>query len=301
MKSLLVLGSEGFIGSHVVKAALGKGYIVQGIDLVDRTVFSYSYKKLSIISNDFDEFIKGKNYEIIINCSGSGNVGFSVQHPLSDFNFNTRSVIFVLDAMRKHLPTTKYIHLSSAAVYGNPSSLPVSETHPVDPISPYGYHKWMSEIICREYAALYGLGISIVRPFSIYGPGLQKQLLWDLFQRGQNSNEVIIWGTGEETRDFIFVDDAADALLLIGENTSEGHETYNLASGVSIKVIEVVRQLFSALGWDRIISCNQYTKEGDPRFWTADVSKLNNFNFKPRFTFDKGIKHTAQWMLSLNN
>ncbi|HMO34119.1 MAG TPA: NAD-dependent epimerase/dehydratase family protein [Lacibacter sp.] len=301
MKSILILGSEGFIGSHVVQAALRKGYRVQGIDIADRSPSRYQYEKLSIASSDMESFLKGKNYDMVINCAGSGNVGFSVQHPLGDFDFNTRSVMFVLEAIRKHLPGVQYVHLSSAAVYGNPSQLPVDEGHPIRPVSPYGYHKWLSEIICGEYAALYHLRISVVRPFSVYGPGLQKQLLWDVFQRSRHTNEVTLWGTGEETRDFIFVEDAATALLVIGDKTGDHLETYNLASGVSISVKEVVQQLFSALGWERVINCNQEIREGDPRFWQADITKLQGIGFRPSFCLKEGLLQTAAWMKGMEN
>jgi len=90
----------------------------------------------------------------------------------------------------------KYLHISSAAVYGNPKQLPVKETDNCQPLSPYGWHKWMSELICQEYFRLYNIRSLIVRPFSVYGPGLRKQLFWDLYGKafGKNSSRFIRYG-----------------------------------------------------------------------------------------------------------
>jgi nucleoside-diphosphate-sugar epimerase len=301
LKKLLVLGSEGFIGHHVVMFALQHGYTVTGVDLIDKKPSAYNYKKLSLLSADLDIFLSHYHFDIIVNCAGSGNVGFSIQHPVTDFDFNTRSVIFVLEALRRHIPKAQYIHLSSAAVYGNPILLPVAETTIIQPISPYGFHKWMAETICKEYSVLYGMSISVVRPFSVYGPGLQKQLLWDVYQKAKLNDEVELWGTGEETRDFIFVEDLAKAIMLIAESGPESYSLFNLASGISLTIKTAVEELFKALCWERKLYFNQKIREGDPRFWQADISKLYNVGFKPSFSLQQGIKCTAAWMHTLND
>jgi nucleoside-diphosphate-sugar epimerase len=301
LKKLLVLGSEGFIGHHVVMFALQHGCTVTGVDLIDKKPAGYQYEKLSLLSADLDSFLHENRFDLIVNCAGSGNVGFSIQHPVTDFDFNTRSVIFVLEAIRRHMPEARYIHLSSAAVYGSPMFLPVAETSAIQPISPYGFHKWMAEIICKEYSVLHGMSISVVRPFSVYGPGLQKQLLWDVYQKAKLNNEVELWGTGDETRDFIFVEDVAKAIMVIAEADQEAYNQFNLASGVSVTIKTAVEELFRALSWERNLSFNQQVREGDPRFWQADVSKLNAVGFKPSFSLQQGLNFTATWLHTLND
>lgn len=300
MKKLLVLGSEGFIGNHVVKHAIQVGCAVTGVDLIDKKPSGYQYEKLSLLSADLDSFLDQNSFDLIVNCAGSGNVGFSIQHPVTDFDLNTRSVIFVLEAIRRHMPDARYIHLSSAAVYGSPTMLPVEETAAIQPISPYGFHKSMAETICKEYSVMHGMSISVVRPFSVYGPGLQKQLLWDVYQKAKLNNEVELWGTGEETRDFIFVEDAAKAILVIAEADQEAYNQFNLASGISVTIKTAVEELLRALSWERNLLFNQQVREGDPRFWQADVSKLNAIGFKPSFSFQQGLKYTAAWLHTLN-
>ncbi|TDQ19374.1 UDP-glucose 4-epimerase [Algoriphagus boseongensis] len=299
MKHILVLGSEGFIGRHVVTAAIQQGHHVYGVDIADKMPAAYNYEKLSLLSADIDLFLSAHPFDIIINCAGSGNVGFSVQHPLTDFDLNTRSVVFILEAVRKHQPAATYVHVSSAAVYGNPHTLPVTETAQLQPVSPYGYHKWMSEMVCREYAALYGLRSAIARPFSVYGPGLQKQLLWDLFQKASRQQEIVLWGTGEETRDFIFVEDAANALLRMGTLETGTSTVYNLAYGQPVTVRHAAGLLMESLGWNRTIHFNGEVKEGDPRFWQADISAIRAIGFEPSVSLVEGFKLTAAWLLSL--
>ncbi|MBX9782831.1 MAG: NAD-dependent epimerase/dehydratase family protein [Chitinophagaceae bacterium] len=300
MKRILVLGSEGFIGSHVVNAGLQNGYTVHGVDVIDRNPSHYAYDKISLLSPDFDSFLINNKFDTIFNCAGSGNVSFSVQHPLNDFELNCTTVVFVLDAIRKHQATCKYVHLSSAAVYGNPVTLPVTESSPVSPVSPYGYHKWMTEIICKEYAMLYGLSIAIARPFSVYGPGLQKQLIWDVYHKAKNETDITLWGTGEETRDFIYVEDLAEALLAIAEKIKETTEIYNLASGVSVTVKYLVQQLFQQLNWQRNVGFNGIVRLGDPRFWQADISKLVTTGYRLQITLSEGLNRTAKWLHANN-
>jgi nucleoside-diphosphate-sugar epimerase len=295
---ILILGSEGFIGQQVVKLAISEAHHVYGVDLINKTTFEYFYSKLSLLSSDFDLFLSAETFDVIINCSGSGNVSFSLESPLTDFDLNTRSIVIILEAVRKYQRKAKYIHVSSAAVYGNPQTLPISETAPLQPVSPYGYHKWISELVCKEYEALYGLRIAIVRPFSIYGPGLKKQLLWDIFQKANSQDEIVLWGTGEETRDFLFIEDAAKALLKIGTDSNDKFGIYNLAFGQSVTIKCVADLMLESLGWKKKIFFNGVVKEGNPRFWEADISAIRAKGFQPSIALFEGIKLTTHWLLA---
>jgi nucleoside-diphosphate-sugar epimerase len=284
MKSVLVLGSEGFIGSYVVNIGLFLGYDLTGIDILERSIIKYRYIKFSQLDLEIERFLVDNQFDLIINCAGSGDVPFSLENPIIDFEKNSRFVICILEAIRKYCPNARFIHLSSAAVYGNPLGLPVKESDGISPLSPYGYHKWIAEIICKEYSSLFGLSIVVVRPFSVYGPGLRKQLLWDVFQKGSTSNELILWGLGNETRDFIYVEDLVNALYTIDMEASELFIHYNLATVVAVTIIEVVAKLIHYLGWEKNITFNGIVRKGDPNFWQADISKLQKIGFFSRFS-----------------
>lgn len=301
MKKILVLGSEGFIGKSVSQMGVKLGYEVTGIDMIERSSFGYNYRKITLLSPDFDYFLSTNFFDIIYNCAGSGNVAYSVEQPLSDFELNCEAVVFVLEAIRKYQKKCKYIHLSSAAVYGNPQLLPVKETSEIAPISPYGYHKWMAEIACKEYSVLHQLPIAIVRPFSVYGPGLRKQLIWDVYQKAKLKTEVELWGTGEETRDFIYVMDLATSLFTIAERQQQTIQTFNVASGNSVTIHELVKLLFAKLGWQKQIKFNGNVRHGDPRFWEAEITKLQQTGFQPNFSLDEGLQKTAEWLIKYEN
>ena len=180
MKSILIIGSGGFIGSNLAIKSLQLGYNVYGIDVKELHNKEYIYFNFSIESDDFLRIMDQIKFDYIINCSGSGDVSFSIQNPLTDFQLNVSSVFVILNAIKDFQPNTTYLHFSSAAVYGNPDTFPISETSIVKPISPYGFHKYQSEMICKEFAELYDMNIKIIRAFSVFGIGLRKQLLWDM-------------------------------------------------------------------------------------------------------------------------
>src|ERR1700757_1974292 len=163
---IVILGSHGFIGSHLVDFFMFRGDTITGCDLVEDAATGYSYQKISILSPDFDTLFSKQQFDVCINASGSGNVAYSLANPISDFEANAFSVVKVLDTIRKYQPFCKYVHISSAAVYGNPVSLPIKESDTLAPLSPYGYHKLISEQLCKEYHHLYNLPVTIIRPFS---------------------------------------------------------------------------------------------------------------------------------------
>jgi nucleoside-diphosphate-sugar epimerase len=298
---ILVLGSEGFIGNAVIKHGLELGYEMYGIDLRERPILNYTYSKIFLPSADFDLLLESTKFDIIFNCSGSGNVSYSMKQPLSDFDLNASSVAHVLNAIKNYQPGCKYVHLSSAAVYGNPILFPITELSKILPVSPYGYHKWISEILCAEYAALYNCSISIVRPFSVYGPGLYKQLIWDVYQKAKSGEPFELWGTGNETRDFIFITDLVRALFLIATEKNTSIKVYNLASGNSISIRDLVNMLLSKIDFTNKFSFNNQTRSGDPTVWEADVSQLRNLGFSLQYSLEQGLEETAKWLKTTND
>ena len=150
---IIILGAKGFLGNHLLKYFSHINCIVQSI---------YKNSELSEIS-----FSK---IDVIINCAGASNVSNSFQDPANDFNKNTILVEQILEKIRASgNKKIKFINISSAAVYGNPQTIPIIEESIVDPISPYGYHKKMAEDLCRYYSRCFGLNTLSFRIFSAYG------------------------------------------------------------------------------------------------------------------------------------
>lgn len=300
--NILILGSEGFIGRNCVQFFLQKGYAVFGADLFERETQPYTYFKISRLSPELEELFSRQPFDVVINAAGSGNVPYSMTHPLIDFEANCLDCIRVLETIRRYRPGCRYIHLSSAAVYGNPERIPVREADRTLPLSPYGHHKLMSEQICREYVQLFGLSIAIARPFSVYGPGLKKQLFWDTFQKLNTATETItLFGTGKESRDFIYISDLVQALECILLNSPMQGQVYNLASGEETRIDTAVAVYHRALALPNAVgfAFNGTVRSGDPLNWKADISAIRAIGYQPAVDLDTGLAATAHWIKTI--
>lgn len=295
--NILVLGCQGFIGSHLVNYFISASYTVFGCDLIEFSSDRFRYFKLSILSADFEGLIAGQSFDYCINASGSGNVPYSIAHPLSDFEANTSAVAKVLDTLRRHQPSCKYVHISSAAVYGNPSTLPITEDSVLAPISPYGWHKLMAEQLCKEYYQLFTIPIAIVRPFSIYGDGLKKQLLWDVCNKLSKHNELELFGTGKETRDFMHVEELCRAIHLIMKKSLFAAEVYNLGNGVAVPIARVIEYMVKEMPGNAKITFSNQNRPGDPLYWEADISKLKAIGYEPFLVLQAGVARFVHWYL----
>jgi UDP-glucose 4-epimerase len=292
--NLLIIGSEGFIGKHCTQFFSHKGYTVFEADVINQQKLNYT--TISKNNSSFNELFATHQFDICINASGSANVGFSFENPDIDFDLNVVNVHKLLVAIRTHNPVCKFINFSSAAVYGNPSSLPINEDANKNPLSPYGFHKLQSEYLLKEYHRFFGIATCNLRVFSAYGPGLRKQLFWDLFQKTKQNKNIPLFGTGAETRDFIYIDDLLSALQCIIDNAPFDGESYNIASGTETSIREAASTFFHFLDPSIIHHFSGEHKLGDPDNWVADIDKLKKIGFKPLHSIATGLEQTVQWM-----
>lgn len=297
---ILILGSEGFIGRNCVKYYLQKGWDVYGCDLVDYNTDNYNYIKVSRLNPDFDTLFSSVRYDACINAAGNGSVPVSITHPVNDFDANCLDVIKILELIRIKSDQCKYLHISSAAVYGNPQQLPVIEESTLLPLSPYGWHKLIAETLCKEYYQLYQLPVVIVRPFSVYGPGLRKQIFWDLYQKCMGGiQELTLWGTGLESRDFIYIDDLINAIDIILDRSPMKADVYNLANGSETTIADASQAFINNFDSTLSIQFNNKQREGDPKNWIADITKIKSIGYNSKYTFTEGIKTTIEWLKDL--
>jgi UDP-glucose 4-epimerase len=293
--NILILGSRGFIGSQLATYFNDGQNIATGCDLVEFSASHYNYQKVSILSPDFDSLFLSQSFDVCINASGSGNVPYSMAHPFNDFDLNTVAVAKILDTIRKYQPLCKYLHISSAAVYGNPKRLPIHEDDDIAPLSPYGFHKLMSETLCWEYYQIFHLPIVIIRPFSVYGNGLKKQLLWDICEKLQSNKSISLFGTGNETRDFLHISDLTEMINKIVNNSPFECDVYNAATGTetSIRTIaDIFEKKFPGAG---SISFSGQEKKGDPLNWKADISRIAALGFKANANLEHAIVDYINW------
>lgn len=293
--NVLIIGSEGFIGSHCVNYFLLKGYTVTGVDLCKKESAAYTYCQ-HIAGGGYNTVFERKSYNLCINAAGNGSVPLSIENPLADYASNCSELMALLHAVQQHNKNCKIIHLSSAAVYGTPEQLPVVENAYTQPLSPYGWHKLISEQICAEYVKLYGLHITVARPFSVYGPGLRKQLLWDIYQRSKQHTQIELWGTGNESRDFIFIADLVKSFDILFQSAPMRGEIYNLAAGEEISISNMAKKYAALLNSKIEITFNGMVRPGDPLNWCADITKLSQLGFTPATAIEDGLNETVRWI-----
>jgi dTDP-glucose 4,6-dehydratase/UDP-glucose 4-epimerase len=295
---ILIVGSNGFIGQHCVDFFTQAKHEVWTAD-VKENPDAERYFQVLPIQSDFNFIFEKENFDVCINASGSANVAFSFENPEIDFELNVLNVHKMLVAIRKHNPTCKFINFSSAAVYGNPSKLPISEDFATKPLSPYGFHKLQSEYLLTEYHKFFGLHTCSLRVFSAYGEGLKKQLFWDLYQKAQASQSVELFGTGEETRDFIHISDLVNAVNLIIQNAPFEGDIFNIASGEETKINNAVKIFFDLYNPEKKYVFSGKQKIGDPNNWRADISKIQSMGFQPIISMEEGLNKYVKWLKEL--
>lgn len=297
MPSILVIGSSGFIGSHIAAHFGQHGWKVSGADILGSPVDGMDFFKVGPATLDWEQVFHATQADFCVNAAGSGSVGLSIDDPVRDFRANAFDTIVILDTIRKKNPSCKYLHISSAAVYGNPKSLPVKEDSELRPVSPYGWHKLIAENICREYFDIFGLSLAIVRPFSVFGAGLKKQLLWDIGVKLSKSDQIELFGTGQETRDFIHVQDLACCLEKICVNGRFQAEVYNIGNGEETPIARVASIFTSFFPGNKKIGFSGNVKEGDPVNWQADISLLKSLGYQRSYTLDDGVREYISWFV----
>jgi len=293
---LLIIGSRGFIGHHLFNYFSEKGNEVWGTDVVDDYINKERYFLIDASNSDYSSVFQSADYDLCINCSGAANVPESLKNPLRDYYLNTVNVFKILEAIRKFQPSCKFINLSSAAVYGNPKQMPVNEDARPDPLSPYGFHKLQAEQICKEFYDFYNIRTCSLRIFSVYGPGLKKQLFWDLHNKAKKGVPFSLFGTGNESRDFIYILDLVKAIELVAGRSAFSADVINIANGKEIMIKNVVSVFFGLFDHEIRYSFSGETREGDPVNWVADISKLISYGYQPSFTIEYGLEKYYEWV-----
>lgn len=293
---VLVVGNRGFIGAHVYHYFMDRfGDEVWGCDVV--TDYSArNYFLIDAVNADFDELFRQRKFDVCINCSGASSVPESMTHPRRDYYLNTKYVFDILEAIRKYSPDCKFLNMSSAAVYGNPKKLPINENDPLEPLSPYGWHKHQSEIIIKEYYEVYGTMGASVRIFSAYGVGLKKQLFWDWHSKLQRSTHITLFGTGNESRDFIYVSDIATALDYVIQQSDFTADIVNVANGKEIFIKDAIEIFRDECKFNFTYEFTNSVRKGDPLNWRADISRLAAFGYTQKVEFREGLRKYLTWL-----
>lgn len=295
IERVLVTGAGGFIGSKLTDLFLYEGFNIKGWDRINTEKFDNidMLDQEAVISE-----LRKYRPNIIIHCAGSADVGKSVQYPETDYAGNvtiTHNLLFALHKL--HMEETRVVFLSSAGVYGNPIELPITEDMPVNPLSPYALHKVMCEDMCRYFKNNYGMNIKVARIFSAYGAGLRKQIFWDMHLKAEKTGKLEMFGTGNESRDYIHVNDVIQSLYLLA--TSESDEMiFNVANGEETTIRQATEWFAECAGISKkMISFNGFAREGDPINWRADNSRIKKLGYKKSVEMKDGLQEYVNWAM----
>jgi len=294
---ILILGINGFLGNHLGRH-FSKTAQITGIDRSQPTFSDFcEYISMQLPDDDLSAILKKSQPDIIIHAAGSANVGSSVAWPWLDFQNSVPLWASLLEQVRQETPASKLIFLSSAAVYGDPKTLPIKESNSIQPVSPYGYHKQMCEQLSEYYAGFYGLQICNIRIFSAYGPGLRRQVLWDICQKAITQERVELMGSGQEQRDFVEIRDIARAIEILIQKGIFLGGAYNLASGYPTTISGLAMQILKTLSSSKELVFSGQQRSGDPLKWQADISSLQTLGFEPEISLSQGVQDYVNWFL----
>jgi UDP-glucose 4-epimerase len=236
----------------------------------------------------------GPSPSVIVHCAGSGSVGYSLSHPFQDFLRGTSTIAATLEYARLHAPEARIVYLSSAAVYGHVGDRSIREETSLNPVSPYGVHKMMGESLCQMYGAHYGVHSTVLRLFSVYGGGLRKQLLWDACAKALRGESEFA-GTGDETRDWLDVVDAAELIFLAVKQASRLCPIANGGAGEAPPIRAVLEELFQCLGVNRPPHFSGVVRSGDPKHYRADITVAKRWGWVPKVSWREGVRAYAEW------
>ena len=298
---VLITGSNGFIGRAISLRMQKENYTVyewsrEGLFLNNSKIQSFVIEK----PEDAEKVLLIVKPDIVMHCAGSADVNYSVQHPYEDLSSNYITTHNILFAMKKTGVTSRFVLFSSAAVYGNPVKLPMSEEKPIHPLSPYALHKRAAEEVCHYMNKNYHMDVKILRLFSVYGPGLKKQIFWDMYHKVKESGRLNLMGSGEESRDYIYIDDLVEAAILVA--LDEGRDIiYNIANGEETTIYKAAMTFAKYMKIPQeLVTFSGRRREGDPINWCADITKLKMLGYKRKYSFEDGVEKYVDWLDEFN-
>jgi UDP-glucose 4-epimerase len=284
---VLITGANGFIGGSLANAWVCDGARVVGLCRRSAAASGLDPRiEMQTSSFTLDELaaeLRRIEPDVLFHAAGTASVAESLENPNKDFAATVALFQTVLEATRRSGTRPVVVYPSSAAVYGNPEILPVSENAAVRPLSPYGYHKAMAELLAQEYAACFDIPVLVVRLFSVFGARQRRLLVWELFRKLREEAEVEVQGTGQEIRDFLAVEDVATAVAALARavSSTRGCTIANVASGRGTSVRDMAELMRRLTGSEKRIAYANQRRPGDPDRWIADIARLDRLGGVP--------------------
>lgn len=313
MADVLVTGGAGFIGSHVATALLERGQFVTVIDNLDpyydRRIKQRNVEQCARTGGGRFEFVEGsitdqdlveelfadRKFDYVYHHAAQAGVRTSVENPKKPHEINTTGLLNLLLAAANH-GVERFVNASSSSVYGDVDYLPYDEDHQTVPQSPYGVTKLAAEHYCRVWDDLFDVPTVSLRYFTVYGPRMRPNMAISNFtSRCLAGEPPVVYGDGQQTRDFTYVDDVVDANLALLETDAADGEVLNVGSTGTITIEDLAEHVISETGATVDVAYTD-SKEADARHTHADVTKARELlEYEPSVGIRDGVSQFVDW------
>jgi len=303
-RKVVVTGGAGFIGSHLAEELVNRGYHVV---ILDDLSTGKRENIEALLKGEDVKFIQGsitdlrllqglfQNVDYVFHQAAIPSVPRSIENPTTSHEANITGTLNVLLAARDN-GVGKVIYASSCAIYGNTQTLPIREDAPPHPLSPYAVTKLAGEYYCQVFHQVYGLPTVCLRYFNVYGPRQDPDsqyaaVIPRFISRALKGEPPIIYGDGEQTRDFTFVKDVVEANILMAESEATG--IFNFASGESVSINRLAEVIIEFSG-NALGPTHEAPRPGDIRHSLADISRAKSFGYGLKWSLEEGLKETVR-------
>lgn len=298
---VLVTGGAGFIGSHIVDSLIMQGHEVAIIDNLSHGFKSNINGQARFYNADIRDrcihsIFKEFKPEALYHHAAQVKVPSSIDNPINDADINILGTINLLEACRKN-GVRKVIYPSSAAIFGNPKYLPVDEKHPLNMISPYGISKHSVEHYLKVYKELFGISYTVLIYANVYGPRQDSTgeggVIAIFADRFSHNRAVSVFGNGEQTRDFVYVEDVAAANIEALRGLND--ENYNVCTNQGMSISNLLKVFKRLTARDMIIQY-EAPREGDIIHSYMSYDKIKEAcGWKPQIDIETGIWNTLKY------
>jgi dTDP-glucose 4,6-dehydratase len=305
-KKVLVTGGDGFIGSHLTEKLLELGANVSILvkSKIDKTgpvlvnlkhlIDSIEILNVSVAENDCITHILKNKPKIIFHLAAIAYVNYSFEHPFETVRVNDYGTLNVLQAAM-NLDVERLVVTSSSEVYGTAQKDMIDEDHPLNPTSPYAASKVAADRIAYSFWKTYNLPIAIIRPFNTYGPRHTYDVIPKFIKLALKNEPVTIYGSGEQSRDFTYVDDMVRAFLTMGSHKSAVGQVINFGTGKHVSINETAEKIVKiSQSKSKIVHVEKRLAE--VARLTCDYSKAKKLlGWEPQVSVDEGLKRNIDW------
>lgn len=309
-RKILVTGGAGFIGNHLIERLLKENFKIICLDNFS-DYYNSKIKKANIkiflnnknfelitidIRNkkELNNIFKRFNFDKVIHLAAQPGVRLSLEKPSLYFDVNINGTLNILDMCRNY-QIKNLIYASSSSVYGNNLKIPFTEDIQLNPISPYGVSKQVTELLCHSYNQLYHLPITILRFFTVYGPRQRPDMaIYKFTQLIEKGKEINLFGKGQTKRDYTYVSDIIDGIYSALNNEFD-FQIFNLGNSQPISLSYLIYLIEKNL--NKKAKIKYYPEQpGDPSITFADVSKAKKLlGYHPKVKIEEGIKKFIDW------